>query len=55
MWVIGVEVEQQTSAPPPKRNPGSAPDQLCRPAVSLKTKQKIRHLTVVNLVVCLSR
>ena len=26
MWFIGVEVEQQTSAPPPKRNPGSAPD-----------------------------
>ena len=26
MWFIGVEVEQQTSEPPPKRNPGSAPD-----------------------------
>ena len=26
MWFIGVEVEQETSAPPPKRNPGSAPD-----------------------------
>ena len=26
MGFIGVEVEQQTSAPPPKRNPGSAPD-----------------------------
>ena len=25
MWLIGVEVEQQTSAPPPKKNPGSAP------------------------------
>ena len=24
MWSIGVEVEQQTSAPPPKKNPGSA-------------------------------
>ena len=24
-WFIGVEVEQQTSAPPPKKNPGSAP------------------------------
>ena len=21
MWVIGVEVEQETSAPPPKKNP----------------------------------
>ena len=26
MWFIGVEVEQDTSAPPPKKNPGSAPD-----------------------------
>ena len=28
MWFIGVEVEQETSAPPPKKNPGSAPVQL---------------------------
>ena len=26
MWFIGVEVEQETSAPPPKNNPGSASD-----------------------------
>ena len=25
MWFIGVEVEQDTSAPPPKKNPGPAP------------------------------
>ena len=25
MLFIGVEVEQETSAPPPKKNPGSAP------------------------------
>ena len=25
-WFIGVEVDQETSAPPPKKNPGSAPD-----------------------------
>ena len=25
VWFIGVEVEQETSAPPPKKNPGSAP------------------------------
>ena len=25
MWFIGVEVEQETSVPPPKQNPGSAP------------------------------
>ena len=24
MWFIGVEVEQKTSAPPPRKNPGSA-------------------------------
>ena len=29
MWFIGVEVEQETSAPRPKRNPGSAP--VCNP------------------------
>ena len=28
MWFIGVEVEQETSAPPPKKNPGSAPADL---------------------------
>ena len=26
MWFIGVGVEQETSAPPPKNNPGSAPE-----------------------------
>ena len=26
MWFMGVEVERETSAPPPKKNPGSAPD-----------------------------
>ena len=25
MWFIGVEVEQETSAPSPEKNPGSAP------------------------------
>ena len=28
MWFIGVEVEQETSAPPPKKNPGSAPGKV---------------------------
>ena len=27
MWFIGVEVEKETSASPPKKNPGSAPAQ----------------------------
>ena len=26
MWFIGVEVEQETSALSPKKNPGSAPE-----------------------------
>ena len=26
MWLISVEVEQETSPPPPKKNPGSAPE-----------------------------
>ena len=26
MWFIGVEEEQETSAPPPNKNPGSAPE-----------------------------
>ena len=29
MWFIGIEVEQETSAPPPKKNPGSAPGVKC--------------------------
>ena len=28
MWFIGVEVKQETSTPPPKKNPGSAPGSL---------------------------
>ena len=28
MWFIGVEEEQETSAPPSKKNPGSAPESL---------------------------
>ena len=26
MWFINVDEEQETSAPPPKKNPGSVPD-----------------------------
>ena len=29
MWFIGVGVEQETTAPPPKKNPGSAPALSC--------------------------
>ena len=30
MWFIGVDVGQEKSAPPPKKNPGSAPEVLSR-------------------------
>ena len=30
MWFIGVGVEQETSAPPPKKNPGSVPGEVIR-------------------------
>jgi len=33
MWFIGVEVEQETSAPPPKKKPGSAPGFLMEPFI----------------------
>ena len=42
MWFIGVEVEQETSAPPPKKNPGSAPGTYYRP-VSGKTDIRDIH------------
>ena len=29
MWFIGFEVEQETSAPPPKKDPGYAPGLPC--------------------------
>ena len=44
MWFIDVEVEQETSAPPLKKNPGSAPD------VFLK-----RFLIVLIVVLCACR
>ena len=34
MWFIGVEVEQGTSAPPPKKNPVSAPGKPAKTAFS---------------------
>ena len=38
MWFIDVEVEQETSAPPPKKNPGSAPAFLFRLVFVQRTK-----------------
>ena len=40
MWFIGVEVEQETSAPPPKKNPGSAPvERRCLVSTSSTKRQ----------------
>ena len=39
MWFIGVEVEQETSAPPPEKIPGSAPDYSCFERPSLATSR----------------
>ena len=37
MWFIGVEVEQETSAPPLKKDPGSAPDFLVKKKTLVNT------------------
>ena len=42
MWFIGFEVEQETSAPPPKKDPGSAPVML------------LQHIMLINDVPLLS-
>ena len=39
MWFIGVEVEQETSAPAPKKNPGSAP---------VQNAKKLQHLVALS-------
>ena len=41
MWFIGVEVEQDTSAPPPKKNPGSAP--VCQARLFLPVRDKLNR------------
>ena len=37
MWFIGVKGEQETSAPPPKKNPGSAPEVFGRAIVKISS------------------
>ena len=44
MWFIGVEVEQETSAPPPKKNPGSAPVSLFLRAKRERGKERNIHV-----------
>ena len=48
MWFIGVEAEQETSAPPSKKNPGSAPDSRrgnMRSKYEIKTKANRENFT----------
>ena len=51
MWFIGVEVEQETSAPPPKKNPGSAPARSLtqREAIETKDVQLAHKKTLMDL------
>ena len=39
MWFIGVEVEQETSAPSPKKNPGSAHETLITPTKTTRANK----------------
>ena len=48
MWCIGVEVEQETSAPPPKKNPGSAPARA-RVLLALLSLRKKRGILIVYI------
>ena len=53
MWFIGVEVEQETSAPPPKKNPGSAPEfkgyeGLHGIITNLILKDQCKYLNILN-------
>jgi len=43
MWFIGVEVEQETSASPPKKNPGSAPGSIDEHPIH-KLASPVNHL-----------
>ena len=49
MWFIGVEVEQETSTPPPKKNPGSAPGIL--PPLNLIFSQAMLNIVYQMLIV----
>ena len=49
MWFIGVEEEQETSVPRPKKNPGSAP--VTRQLISRETQKLC--ITVYSTIVLL--
>ena len=44
LWFIGIEVEQDTSVPPPKKNPGSAPGNSTELKVSVYSDISARSL-----------
>ena len=46
MWFIGVEVEQEMRAPPPKKKPGSAPDLPARSSINTSVKKTCFSLNV---------
>ena len=49
MWFIGVEVEQETSAPPPKKNPGSAPGiEFLYSTCQIKHSGKEKKVVITN-------
>ena len=64
MWFIAVEVEQETNAPPPNKNPGSAPEKLgertslhrLRVLLTLSTKSNYAwiHLNITATYICLT-
>ena len=49
MWFIGVEVEQETSARPPKKNPGSAPAEVSSENIQHEMYHVLRRLKVLRL------
>ena len=49
MWFIGVEVEQETSAPPPQKNPGSAPAGVSSENIQREIYHALRRLKVLRL------
>ena len=46
MWFIGIEGEQETSAPPPKKNLGSAPDEV----VTLNHNSMVAQLSCLPII-----
>ena len=54
MWFIGVDVEQETSAPPPKKNPGSAPE-ISPKFTHVTDRLVIRYCTLPEKVYLLKR